>query len=74
MAAVEGLFYRTCRRRVRLKGMRLVCGRLISGNRQMDLFSPEGEQAAHQETLQGALDRLRTTYGRDAVRWGRSFA
>jgi DNA polymerase-4 len=73
MAAVEGLFYRTCRRRVRLKGMRLVCGRLASENRQMDLFSPEGEPSAHQESLQEALDSLRTAYGRDAVRWGRSF-
>lgn len=73
MAGVEGLFYRSCRRRVRLKGMRLVCTRLASGNRQMDLFSPEGEPAAHQAALQEALDRLRTTYGREAVRWGRSF-
>lgn len=72
LAAIEELFYRTCKRRVRLKGMRLVCGRLASGNRQLDLFSPEGEPAAHQEALQEALDRLRGTYGMAAVRWGRS--
>jgi DNA polymerase-4 len=74
LAAVERLFYRTCRRRVRLKGMRLVCDRLACGNRQMDLFSPAGEPAAHQESLQEALDRLRGRYGMAAVRWGRSFA
>jgi len=72
MAAVEVLFYRTCKRRVRLKGMCLVCGRLTSGKRQMDLFSPEGEPAAHQEALQEALDRLRGAYGMAAVRWGRT--
>jgi DNA polymerase-4 len=74
LAAVEELFHRTCKRRVRLKGMRLVCGRLASGNRQMDLFSPDGEPAAHQAALQEALDRLRGAYGMAAVRWGRSFA
>lgn len=69
--AAEALFRRTCERRVRVKALQLVCGRLAAENRQMDLFSPAGEPAPHQAALQEALDRLRDKYGMASLRWGR---
>jgi len=71
LAAAEELFYRSCKRRVRLKGMRLVCGRLTAEVRQLELFAPATETAPQQTELQEALDRLRGRYGMAAVRWGR---
>jgi DNA polymerase-4 len=70
-AAAEELFQKSCRRRVRLKGMRLACGRLGQEKRQMDLFADEPAMSPHAETLQKALDSLRGKYGMDSVRWGR---
>jgi DNA polymerase-4 len=75
LAAAEELFLKSCRRRVRLKGLRLDCARLESGPRQLDLFT--AAPAAHAAppvaaTLQQALDRLRERYGMGALRWGRS--
>jgi DNA polymerase-4 len=72
--AAEELFRRACTRRVRVKAMRLSCGRLVAESRQLELFSQGGEPAPHQEALQEALDRLRERYGMAAVRWGRSFS
>jgi DNA polymerase IV len=69
-SAAEELFQKSCRRRVRLKGMSLACGRLGQEKRQMDLFA-EPEASCRTETLQKALDSLRGKYGMDSVRWGR---
>ena len=71
-AAAEELFRKACRRRVRVRALRLACGRLGAEDRQLALFAPPPALAPSREALQEALDRLRTRYGRDAVRWGRS--
>lgn len=68
----EDLFRKACQRRVRVKGLKLVCSRFAAENRQMDLFSDPNELSPPQGALQGALDRLRVKYGMDSVRWGRS--
>jgi DNA polymerase-4 len=70
-AAAGELFLKSCRRRVRLKGMRLVCGRLGDKQGQLDLFANEQEAASRTEALQTALDNLRGKYGMDSLRWGR---
>jgi DNA polymerase-4 len=71
-AAVEALFYKSCQRRVRLKGLRLECGRLAAGSGQLDLFAPEAATSPRTDGLQDALDHLRARHGMAAVRWGRS--
>ena len=73
-AALEDLFYKTCARRVRLRALRLACGRLASGKRQLDLFSDQTPASLQGEALQDALDALRSRHGLDSVRWGRSLA
>ncbi len=70
-AVTEDLFLKSCHRRVRLKGMRLACGRLGDEKRQLDLFAAEPEASPHAGALQDALDSLRGKYGMDSVRWGR---
>lgn len=60
-AAAEELFERTCRRRVRVKGMRLVLGRITDTDRQLRLFPARGawEKTQKITALQGALDQVR---------------
>jgi DNA polymerase IV len=70
-AAAEELFLSTCRRRVRVRGLRLACGAIAEGTRQLELFSPRPEADPRRVALQGALDGLREKFGREAVRWGR---
>jgi DNA polymerase-4 len=72
-AAAEDLFRRACGRRVRVKALRLACGRLTFDDRQLDLFAPPPTEP-NRQALQEALDRLRERHGRDAVRWGRTLA
>jgi DNA polymerase IV len=70
-AAAEALFCQTCTRRVRLRGMRLLCSRLTAEARQLGLFDTP-TVSAEQQALQDALDRLRERHGRDAIRWGKT--
>lgn len=69
----EELFRKACQRRVRVKGLKLVCSRFAIENRQMDLFNEQEALPLRQDALQGALDRLREKHGMDSVRWGRTF-
>lgn len=70
-ALTEELFLNSCRRRVRLKGMRLACGRLGDEKIQLDLFADEPVASPHAGALQEALDCLRGKYGMGSLRWGR---
>ncbi len=70
--AAEGLFQKTCQRRTRVKGLQLVCSRLMAEPRQLALFAQRNDITPHQAALQAALDRVRDKFGMDAVRWGRS--
>lgn len=67
LSAAEALFDRGCNRRVRIKGMRLLCRRLAGENRQLPLFAEE-EVDPRLDALQGALDTLRRRHGMDVVR------
>lgn len=70
----EELFHKVCQRRVRVKGLRLVCSHFIAENRQMDLFTDSNDATPNQSSLQQALDRLRGKHGMTSVRWGRTMA
>ncbi len=71
-AAAEELFRKACRRRVRVKALRLHATRLAAENLQLDLFASAGATDPQQAALQSALDRLREKHGMTAIRWGRS--
>lgn len=73
-AAADDLFRRTCRRRVRVKGLKLTCAGLDVGRRQMPLFPERDRLSTRQVRLQEALDRVRRKYGMTVVQRGRSFA
>jgi DNA polymerase-4 len=73
-AALEDLFYKTSKRRLRLRVIRLVCGRLSAGSSQLGLFDPDPADRPTTDALQDALDQLRTRHGMATVRWGRSLA
>ncbi|BCR03044.1 hypothetical protein DESUT3_01130 [Desulfuromonas versatilis] len=73
LAAAEGLFFQACQRRVRVKGMKLVCRQLSEASAQLELFGCGGAAASAQdEALQRALDALRERHGMGVVRRGRS--
>lgn len=75
LAAVEDLFFTTCKRRQRVKGLRLSCDQVAEEAGQMDLFAPAVAQGpSKQNDLQETLDALREKHGRDAVRWGKGLA
>jgi DNA polymerase-4 len=73
-AVLEDLYYKTGKRRLRLRVIRLVCGRLSAGSSQLGLFDPEPAAFPATDALQDALDRLRTRHGMASVRWGHSLA
>ncbi len=72
-AAAEDLFHSTCRRRVRVRGLRLGCSHTAGQREQMDLFARTEAATMHREKeLQSALDGLREKFGRKAILWGRT--
>lgn len=63
------------RRRVRLRGLRLVCDRLIYPPAQRELpFPGQDEREERRERLLAALDLIRERHGHDAIRPGRLLA
>lgn len=72
-AVAEELFHATCRRRVRVRGLRLSCSPTEPQQGQMDLFTqPETTGRQREQELQSVLDGLREKFGRKAVLWGRT--
>lgn len=69
----EELFHKACQRRVRVKGLKLVCSKFTVENIQMDLFADVDDVSPDQSSLQQALDLLRDKHGMASVRWGRTF-
>jgi len=70
--AVEELFFATCRRRQRVRGIRLCCDQVAEAPGQLELFAPAVERVSQREIdLQGTLDALREKHGAAAVRWGK---
>ncbi|QWV93934.1 DNA polymerase IV [Geomonas oryzisoli] len=75
LAAVEELFFTTCKRRQRVKGLRLSCDQVAEDAGQMDLFAAAPAEASRRESdLQETLDLLREKHGKNAVRWGKGLA
>jgi DNA polymerase IV len=68
LAAAEGLFYQACQRRVRVRGMRLICRQLEAEGAQLELFGAAGPgEKPRQQALQAALDALRGRHGMGVV-------
>ena len=72
LCAVEELFFATCKRRQRVRGLRLSCDQVSEDAGQMELFAPTTATVSQKQyDLQQTLDSLREKHGRDAVRWGK---
>jgi DNA polymerase IV len=72
LSAAEELFYTTCRRRQRVRGLRLSCDQVAEAPGQLELFAPVTAQVSPKQVeLQGTLDALREKHGQGAVRWGK---
>lgn len=75
LRAVEELYFQTCKRRQRVRGLRLSCDQVAGDAGQMDLFAQaEARVSQKQHDLQETLDALREKHGRNAVRWGKGLA
>ncbi|SNB45879.1 DNA polymerase IV [Geobacter sp. DSM 9736] len=71
-AQAQELLLSTCRRRVRVRGLRLSCGNIGKENAQMELFSTTAcDTSPGHMALQTTLDHLRDKFGHEAVTWGR---
>jgi DNA polymerase IV len=69
---VEELFFTTCKRRQRVRGLRLTCDQVAEEAGQMDLFAAATARVSkRQADLQETLDLLREKHGKSAVRWGK---
>jgi len=72
LGEVEELFFATCRRRQRVRGLRLSCDQVAEAAGQLDLFAQaEARVSQKQSNLQETLDALREKHGKDVVRWGK---
>lgn len=60
-------------RRVRVRHLKLVCDRLTEPPAQLDLFPVEAEENQTHERLGAALDEIRSRFGPDLVRIGRTW-
>jgi DNA polymerase-4 len=68
----ETLFLKVCQRRVRVKGLKLICSNFTSEQHQLELFAEQGIASPQQSALQQALDGLREKYGMRTINWGRT--
>jgi DNA polymerase IV len=72
---VEQLFFATCKRRQRVRGLRLSCDQVAADAGQLDLFAPVSAQLSQKQfNLQETLDALRDKHGQSVVRWGKGLA
>lgn len=73
LSSIEELFFATCKRRQRVRGLRLSCDQVAEDAGQMDLFAPIAARVSQtQFDLQDTLDALREKHGREAIRWGKA--
>ena len=73
--AVEELFFSTCKRRQRVRGLRLGCDQVAGEAGQLELFAPVPAKVTQKQfDLQATLDALRAKHGSDAIRWGKGIA
>ena len=72
LGAVEELFFATCKRRQRVRGIRLCCDQVAEAAGQLELFAPVAAALSQKQIdLQGTLDALREKHGAGAIRWGK---
>ncbi len=72
LCAVEDLFFATCKRRQRVRGLRLGCDQVAEEAGQMELFATAANEVSQKQyDLQQTLDALREKHGREAIRWGK---
>jgi DNA polymerase-4 len=72
LCAVEELFFATCKRRQRVRGLRLCCDQVAEDAGQLELFAPAAAKVSQKQIdLQDALDALREKHGEGAIRWGK---
>jgi len=70
--AVEELFFMTCKRRQRVRGLRLCCDQVAETAGQLELFAPTAAKVSQKQIdIQGTLDALREKHGNGAIRWGK---
>jgi len=73
LSVAEELFFATCRRRQRVRGLRLACDQVGAASGQLELFAPAVTSGAQRQIdLQETLDGLRAKHGDAAVRWGKA--
>lgn len=74
---VESLFFQACDRRQRVRRLSIMLTDLVAPDRQLDLFASTLLPSARQDGVQrdreliAAIDRIRDTYGVEAIRRGR---
>jgi DNA polymerase IV len=72
LGAVEELFFSTCKRRQRVRGIRLSCDQVAEAPGQLELFAPVTHKVSQKQIdLQGTLDALREKHGEGSIRWGK---
>lgn len=72
LRVAEELFFATCKRRQRVRGLRLSCDQVGASAGQLDLFTPVATQATRKQVdLQETLDELRARHGEGVIRWGK---
>jgi DNA polymerase IV len=72
LQAVEELFFATCKRRQRVRGLRLSCDQVAEDAGQLELFAQAAADVSQKQCdLQEALDSLRDKHGKGAVLWGK---
>ncbi|GFO68912.1 DNA polymerase IV [Geomonas limicola] len=73
LGIAEELFFATCRRRQRVRALRLSCDKVGEAAGQLELFAPIlATRSQRQVDLQETLDNLRAKHGDAAVRWGKA--
>ena len=63
------LFRKACRRRIRVKSLRLACSRILPEKQQLSLFTAS-EHENRRIRLEKSLDIIRNRYGLDKIGWG----
>jgi DNA polymerase IV len=72
LGEVEELFFATCKRRQRVRGLRLSCDQVAEDAGQLELFAPVAEKVSEKQFhLQETLDVLREKHGNGVIRWGK---
>jgi DNA polymerase-4 len=69
---LEGLFIMACRRRVRIRSMRIWFRDFVPPNPQLSLFSAVPPVIRKEISVIQALDRIREKHGGEAIRHGRT--